>query len=119
MTYLYFSYYYPKVGDLVIGKVVSKYAFSYDLDIGAYSAAVLDALEFDGATKRNKPNLDINALVYCRVKAVDKFSRPVLSCVSPVHKKAWTTGESYFGQLKQGFLCEVSKKLVKYLQTKK
>ena len=103
----------------MIGKVVSKYAYSYELEIGAYCPAVLDALEFDGATKKNKPNLDINALVYCRVKAVDKFSRPVLSCMSPVHKKGWSTGESYFGPLKGGFLCEISKKLVKYLQTKK
>lgn len=113
------NYYYPKVGDLVIGKITSKFAFSYDVDINAYNDATLDALEFDGATRRNKPNLDSNMLVYCRVKAVDHFSKPVLSCISPIHKKAWTTGESYFGQLKGGYMCEASKKLLKYLQSKK
>lgn len=113
------NYYFPKVGDLVIGKIKNKYAFSYDLDIGAYSIATLDALEFDGATKKNKPNLEVNMIVYCRIKSVDKFSRPELSCISPLHKKSWTSGESYFGHMTGGFLIEASKKLIAYLQTKK
>mmetsp|Transcript_5 Transcript_5/g.7 ORF Transcript_5/g.7 Transcript_5/m.7 type:complete len:152 (+) Transcript_5:13-468(+) len=73
------NYYYPKVGDLVIGKIVTKFAFAYDLDIGAYANGTLDAVEFDGATKKNRPNLDVGMLVYCRVKSVDKFSKPELS----------------------------------------
>ena len=126
------NYYYPKVGDLVIGKVVgihmgqssfsqkaSLASFaSYEVDIGAYSLAALGDLEFEGATKRNKPKLDNNTLVYCRVKGVDHFSKPTLTCISPVHKKSWETGESYFGQLKGGFLCEISHRLSKYLQAK-
>ena len=112
------SYYFPKVGDMIIGKVINKYAFSYELDINAYTYGNLDALEFDGATKRNRPNLEPNTLVYCRVKELCKHNKPILSCISPVHKKAWTTGESYFGPLKEGYLCEVTKKQIKYLQDK-
>jgi len=113
------NYYFPKVGDMVIGKVIAKYAFSYELDINCYSSATLDALEFDGATKRNKPSLDVNTLVYCRVKSIDHLTRPELSCISPVHKKAWTSGESYFGELKGGYLCEITLRTINYLQTKK
>ena len=80
------SFYLPKVGDMIIGRIVSKFAFSYELDINSYSTGVLDSLEFDGATKRNKPNLEINSLVYCRVKSINKYSKPVLSCISPMHK---------------------------------
>ena len=112
------NYYYPKQGDMVIGKIIQKYAFSYDVDINAYSLAVLDALEFDGATKRNKPNLELNTLIYCRVKAIDPLAKPELTCISPIHKKSWTSGESYFGPLKEGFLCEVPTRVREYLQTK-
>lgn len=113
------NYYFPKSGDLVLGRITNKFAFSYEVDIGAYSTATLDALEFDGATKKNKPNLEVNSLIYCRILSTDRFSRPTLSCISPVHKKSWTSGESYFGPIKGGFLLECSKKLISYLQSKK
>ena len=112
------NYYFPKVGDMVLGKITNKFAFSYEVEIGAYCQANLDALEFDGATKKNKPNLDVNSLVYCRIKSVDRFSRPILSCISPIHHKSWASGESYFGPVEGGFLLECSKKLIRYLQGK-
>lgn len=44
-----------------------KSADYYTVDMGAPLDAVLGSLEFDGATKRNKPNINQGSLVYCRV----------------------------------------------------
>ena len=34
----------------------------------------------------------------------DRFAKPQLSCISPLDKKAWNSGEAYFGPLKGGFV---------------
>ncbi len=42
---------------------------------------LLPHLAFDGATKRNKPNLSVGALVYCRVAVANKDMDSELSCM--------------------------------------
>jgi len=42
---------------------------------------LLPHLAFDGASKRNKPNLKVGALVYCRVAVANKDMDSELSCM--------------------------------------
>ena len=63
-----FGYLYePQKGDLVIGTIKMKSSDYYIVDISAPLDGTLGALEFDGATKRNKPNIQQGSLIYCRV----------------------------------------------------
>ncbi|GJN91370.1 hypothetical protein Rhopal_004391-T1 [Rhodotorula paludigena] len=71
----------------------------YRVDIGSSQAASLDALAFEGATKRNKPNLKVGTLVYAHLLSTPSFSEPELSCVDPATQKA-----AGFGELQGGFL---------------
>lgn len=78
---LTFNYVYePTKGDLVIGTIKMKSADYYIVDIGAPLDATLGALEFDGATKKNKPNIAQGSLVYCRVTEYSKYLGAKLSC---------------------------------------
>ena len=90
----------------------------YSVDIRAYSAGVLSVLEFEGATKRNRPDLRVGATIYCRVSRLSPHLQPELSCVSPFHKKSWSSGEAFFGELDGGLLLQVSKGMqARLLQT--
>lgn len=85
-------------------------------------------LDFEGASKKNKPNIDIGSYVYCRVLESNKYLRylyykyiilrilkhinlfiffiklrPKLTCINPNSKKEWTSGEAFFGELKDGY----------------
>ena len=59
--------------DVVIGVVASRHAENYKVDVGTSSLVQLDALAFDGASKRNKPNLQVGDVVYARVILVRDF----------------------------------------------
>mmetsp|Transcript_25169 Transcript_25169/g.81194 ORF Transcript_25169/g.81194 Transcript_25169/m.81194 type:complete len:270 (+) Transcript_25169:15-824(+) len=101
--------YDPVVGDMVVGVVRERGAEEYQVDIGAPFPALLPALAFDGASKRNKPNLQVGDVVYARVATAHRHLEPELSCLSiGGKKKDWVTGESMFGQLKGGHMFEVS-----------
>ena len=43
----------------MIGVIQKRGGFSYDVDIKASSIAKLGVLEFEGATKRSKPRLEV------------------------------------------------------------
>lgn len=62
----------------------------------------MEAVEFNGATKRNKPNLKVGDVIYTKVSSVTKYMAPVLTCKSKSCKKDWTTGESTYGEFKAG-----------------
>ena len=47
------------VDDPVIGIVVERHAEEYKVDIGSAYPATLDATAFEGATKRNRPNIQV------------------------------------------------------------
>lgn len=53
--------YVPHPPEPVLGIVIARHAEGYRVDIGSSQAAALDALAFEGATKRNKPNLKVRA----------------------------------------------------------
>ena len=85
----------PSQKDPVIGTIISKNADCYKVDIGGPFQASLPLLGFDGATKRNAPNLAINSLVYCKVVLADKHMDPELEC--------FNQGDTGFGPLSGEF----------------
>lgn len=66
------------------------------VDIGGPFPALLPMLSFEGATRRNRPNLKAGDLVYCRVTSAYRDAEPQLSCVDAMGKAAG------FGGLKDG-----------------
>ena len=96
--------YVPALDDHVIGIVESKHAEEYRLHIAGAGLASLPVLAFDGATKRNRPHLEVGALVYARVTLAHRDMEPEASCAAPpgVGAKDWVTRESVFGELSGG-----------------
>ena len=76
---------------------------SYRVDIGGPHPAALPVLAFEGATKRNKPNLEVGALVYARVSLANKDMEPEIECINPSSGKA-----DGFGELNDGFMIKCS-----------
>ncbi|BGP49197.1 exosome non-catalytic core subunit rrp40 [Rhodotorula kratochvilovae] len=91
--------YTPQPPEPVLGIIIARHAEGYRVDIGAAQAASLDALAFEGATKRNKPNLKVGTLVYAHLLSTPPFSEPEISCVDQSTQKA-----AGFGELAGGFL---------------
>ena len=84
------------------GVVTAKTADFFKLDINAPAPGVLPSIAFNGATKRNRPNLNIGAVVYCRVLSAHKDLDTQLTCEWPETKKGWSTGEVYLCNLTNG-----------------
>jgi exosome complex component RRP40 len=94
--------YVPCGGDPVIGIVRSKGSEFYEVDVGGPFAGLLPVLAFEGATRRNRPNLKENDLVYCRVETADRDLPPTLACTDAAGRAAG------FGPLKEGHTLECS-----------
>lgn len=92
--------YLPRLGDCVVGAVVYRTAEAYKVDIKGPAAASLPVLAFNGATKRNRPLLEVGALIFARVEAASPDLDTELSCTDPSTRKSWNTGEVMFGELK-------------------
>ena len=60
--------YVPAVGDTVVGVVADKLAESYRVRLHGTTTAQLPVLAFDGATKRNKPNLEVRRRIVAGVR---------------------------------------------------
>ncbi|RYG54501.1 hypothetical protein EON66_07040 [archaeon] len=67
-------------GDQVIGIVVDKNADFYRVKLHGSAVAMLPALAFDGASKRNKPSIPVGAPIFARVVSCPKSMDPELSC---------------------------------------
>ncbi|KAI5480860.1 hypothetical protein MNV49_006669 [Pseudohyphozyma bogoriensis] len=91
--------YIPQPPEPVIGIIIARHAEGYRVDIGSAQAASLDALAFEGATKRNKPNLKVGTIVYAHLLSTPAFSETEISCVDAATQKA-----AGFGELTGGFL---------------
>lgn len=96
--------YTPFPGDLVIATVHSSSAESFQCFLTPHTApASLPHLAFEGATKKTRPQLLPNSLVYCRIVSCGKDLPAELTCVDPA------TGKSEgLGLLKGGMLFSVS-----------
>ncbi|UYV70158.1 EXOSC3 [Cordylochernes scorpioides] len=80
--------YMPRLEEYVIGTVVKKLYDIVKVDIGAPEPASLSLLNFEGATKRNLPNIQVGDLVYGRVIHASPLTEPEISCVDNLGKKA-------------------------------
>ncbi len=49
----------PVVEDMVLGVVLEKHSETVKVDLGSASAAVLPMLAFEGASRKNRPNLNV------------------------------------------------------------
>ncbi|RLO04332.1 hypothetical protein DYB28_011657 [Aphanomyces astaci] len=130
--------YTPALDDGVVGMVVDRNAEFYRVDIGGScvspSFATLGMLAFDGASKRNRPNMQPGSLVYCRVVRAAKDLDTCVTCegtsvewstgqsltlptVAPTHlaKKDWMTGLAIYGELTGGYVFKASIGLAKSL----
>ncbi|CAM6098182.1 unnamed protein product [Calypogeia fissa] len=104
--------YVPNVEDGVLG-VVTDCREAFSVDIGASVSALLPRLSFEGATRRNAPNLQVGALVYARVVKSHRDINPEMSCMDVTGKSAG------FGLLKGGYLFECSTGLARALLSKR
>jgi len=105
------KYYIPRTGDNVIGIIEEKGTDYYKVNIfsGANSIALLGRLAFEGATKRNKPELKKGDIVYARITMTNKDIDTELTCLSNTgSKKEWTTNETIYGELSNGLLIHLS-----------
>ncbi|CAN0238754.1 unnamed protein product, partial [Discosporangium mesarthrocarpum] len=66
--------------DQVLGIIDDRAGESYKVNIFGSASALLGMLEFNGASKRSKPNLKNGALVFCRVMSADKDMETELTC---------------------------------------
>jgi len=107
--------YMPVVEDLVVGVIIEKHVENYRVDIGGTQYARLPSLSFEGASKRNRPNIPVGGLVYARVVVSNKDMETELSCTSIHFKKDWVTGESFFGELSGGYCFKCSLSLARTL----
>lgn len=102
--------YVPAPQEPVIGVITQRQGDGYRVDIGSAHYANLDGLAFEGATKRNKPNLKVGNLIYARVSLAHKDMDPELECFDAQTHKA-----EGFGELKNGFLVKCSMRMCRQL----
>lgn len=94
----------PFAGDLVIATVQGSAAEAFNCILTPNTPyATLPHLAFEGATKKTRPQLPPNSLVYCRIASAGKDLPAELTCVDPSTGK----GEG-LGLLKGGMLFKVS-----------
>ncbi|KAL7579475.1 hypothetical protein ACA910_007858 [Epithemia clementina (nom. ined.)] len=95
----------------------------YRVSLGAETrmTAVLSNLSFEGATKRNKPNLEPGQVLYARIAEYVPCLEPVLSCQlgpndnSSIKAKDWMTNEGVYGILQGGTVFPVTLGLARVL----
>ncbi|OII70747.1 uncharacterized protein cubi_00892 [Cryptosporidium ubiquitum] len=93
--------YIPKKGDVVVGTVINKLGEFYKVSLNYSHDGILSDMAFEGATKRNKPNLIPGNYLCSRISYVDLESGEIeLTCITPEEKKAWSNNENYLGVLK-------------------
>ncbi|WVQ73177.1 hypothetical protein IAR50_002741 [Cryptococcus sp. DSM 104548] len=102
--------YIPAQKDMVLGVIIARHSEGYRVDLGSAQMAQLDALSFEGATKRSKPNLKVGTLVFARVVSASRDMEPELECFDA------NTGKSDgFGELKGGVMINCSLQLCRQL----
>jgi len=98
--------YIPRVGDLVIAQVQRSSMDFFHLSIYPHTPqAILPQLAFEGASKKTRPQLKPNDLVYARVLSANKNMEVELSCVNPSTGKSEPEG---LGPINGGMVFEIS-----------
>ncbi|KAG5270217.1 hypothetical protein AALO_G00190090 [Alosa alosa] len=102
--------YVPVKGETVIGVVTAKSGDIFKVDVGGSELASLSYLAFEGATKRNRPNVQVGDLVFAQFIIANKDMEPELVCIDSCGR---ANGMGVFGE--GGFLFCVSLGLVRRL----
>ena len=110
-TIYYGNYYSAKKDDIVIGIISQKTYEVYRVNILASKEATLNSIDFEGATRKTKPNLNVGDVIYARVEKENKYSNVTLTCKSVNNSKGWSSGESTYGELKGGKLYDYNRYL--------
>ncbi|XP_007890128.2 exosome complex component RRP40 [Callorhinchus milii] len=73
--------YVPAKGEYVIGIVTTKSVDVFKVDVGGSEQASLSYLAFEGATKRNRPNVQVGDLIFAQFVVANKDMEPELVCI--------------------------------------
>lgn len=101
--------YVPVKNDTVIGVVTSSGMESFKVDIGGSKLANLHNLAFEGATKKHRPKLKTNELVFAKLIVANKHMEPELSCIDENNRCM------NLGPLTEGYMFTVSLGLCRQL----
>uniref|UniRef100_T1H7D2 Exosome complex component RRP40 n=1 Tax=Megaselia scalaris TaxID=36166 RepID=T1H7D2_MEGSC len=99
--------YTPVRGETVLGVVSAKSGDIFRVDIGTHEAANLSYLGFEGATKKNRPDVNIGDIVFAKLVVANKDLEPELVCVDSMGKKG------KLGVLSDGLMFSCSINLVR------
>ncbi|XP_069575609.1 exosome complex component RRP40-like, partial [Brachyistius frenatus] len=102
--------YVPAKGETIIGIVTAKSGDVFKVDFGGSEQASLSYLSFEGATKRNRPNVQVGDLVFAQFIVANKDMEPELVCIDSSGR---ANGMGVFGG--GGLLFRVSLGLVRRL----
>ncbi|TKS65030.1 Exosome complex component RRP40 [Collichthys lucidus] len=102
--------YVPAKGETIIGIVTVKSGDVFKVDCGGSEQASLSYLAFEGATKRNRPNVQVGDLVFAQFIIANKDMEPELVCMDSSGR---ANGMGVFGG--GGLLFSVSLGLVRRL----
>lgn len=103
--------YLPSVGDLVVAQIHHSAAEIYYCTITPHTShAVLGQLAFEGANKKNRPQLKTGDVVYARVSKASKWEDVEIECVNSNTGK----GEG-MGPLTGGMVFDVSPQFARRL----
>jgi len=120
--------YSPQINDRVIAIVEERIGEYYRVTIPQSSAgsALLQNCAFEGATKRNRPNLVTGSLLYARISVADPMMDTQVTCLVDVAtgegfidggaaRKDWMTDEGTYGELRGGCTSPISVGLAREL----
>ncbi|XP_034942179.1 exosome complex component RRP40 [Chelonus insularis] len=79
--------YVPNRGENVVGVVTQKVGDIFKVDIGASDPAALSYLAFEGASKRNRPDVQVGDIIFAKLLIASKDMEPELVCVDSHGKK--------------------------------
>ncbi|XP_050815086.1 LOW QUALITY PROTEIN: exosome complex component RRP40 [Gopherus flavomarginatus] len=102
--------YVPVKGDHVIGIVTLKAGDIFKVDVGGSEQASLSYLAFEGATKRNRPNVQVGDLIYGQFVVANKDMEPEMVCIDSSGR---ANGMGVIGH--EGLLFKVSLGLIRKL----
>lgn len=80
--------YVPVKGEYVLGIVLAKAGDAFRVDIGTAEPASLPYLAFEGATKKNRPAVNLGDVVYSRLIVASRDMEAELVCVDSYGKRA-------------------------------
>jgi exosome complex component RRP40 len=99
--------YVPVRGESIVGVVVQKAGDIFRVDIGSSELASLSYLAFEGATKKNRPDVNVGDMIFAKLLIASKELEPELVCVDSHGKKG------KLGVLTDGFVFSCSINLIR------